>query len=856
MHDTVTNSSTTTSRYSDPSNDLFSSVSTSSRPSALKDSFGWIYPLHSDLEPSFENWKPSTPDTTIRLNSGPQSLQKPDSFIMPSRTNAENTDKASLVNGSRRWRVNSSGQLVDAGAESASWELADQIGRLKIGDVTADPVDSRVSLRTPPKTKIASGAVTQLAESSPLDSSSNTSVGSSPHVPDHQIAHSRGSSADTTISSSRDSIAGNALLSHPPLKGAPTPEAKERPHSFSGGLSTADLRRLQQAGDADHDRQVQQQQWAQNQYREHNAELSYPSLANQVQRPTFPTDMFHYPPNPQLLQQTDRDREAPQLDYNSQQQRNFGPVAPHITSGLVMNPMNGAAPPPPPFVQGRPNNPIPTVNYRQTPRSFPQQGPTPAGLGYGGAHHTSHLSLGNTQQLYEMMLPGPPSHENHHPAVTRVQQQHNVFRGTHHHSASDPSALRDVNTLQLLNNAMQPYNPNMFQPGLPPSTMPIYPNQFYAAPELAVQQVAMARLQAQYTGSYSVGTTTPNLEEIGSPTSSSGQTGPSANNRKLGLYKTELCRSWEEKGSCRYGAKCQFAHGEEELRRVSRHPKYKTEICKTFWVSGSCPYGKRCCFIHTELTPAPAAGGPVENTPPQPQADHRKRSDSDPDTSSSVSLLARISQRNPTDPPSNVASTPVEVNPTNTFQPGRPNSLRVDTSALEGASIKQNKSAYPSFGVVSHGIVLPNPEHISARSPAPVTAGPDLGRHNLARMEIVGFPNHQKKNSTSSSTSASNPRHSFSGTEGDFSASPPTSGHAFGSDSPQPGATVPTRVNGHVRAGSAGNWGSISRSNLSTSTSAYPHGSNAAGEIMSSNSPWSTTELSIGATRLHEKNWA
>lgn len=52
-----------------------------------------------------------------------------------------------------------------------------------------------------------------------------------------------------------------------------------------------------------------------------------------------------------------------------------------------------------------------------------------------------------------------------------------------------------------------------------------------------------------------------------------GQNGPSANNRKLGLYKTELCRSWEEKGSCRYGPKCQFAHGEEEIRKVARHPK-------------------------------------------------------------------------------------------------------------------------------------------------------------------------------------------------------------------------------------------------------------------------------------------
>jgi hypothetical protein len=64
------------------------------------------------------------------------------------------------------------------------------------------------------------------------------------------------------------------------------------------------------------------------------------------------------------------------------------------------------------------------------------------------------------------------------------------------------------------------------------------------------------------------------------------------------LYKTELCRSFEETGTCRYGAKCQFAHGKDELRPVLRHPKYKTEICRTFHNSGSCPYGKRCRFIH------------------------------------------------------------------------------------------------------------------------------------------------------------------------------------------------------------------------------------------------------------------
>jgi len=64
-------------------------------------------------------------------------------------------------------------------------------------------------------------------------------------------------------------------------------------------------------------------------------------------------------------------------------------------------------------------------------------------------------------------------------------------------------------------------------------------------------------------------------------------------------YKTELCKSFTETGNCRYGNKCQFAHGKEEIRPILRHPKYKTEICKTFHTTGTCPYGIRCRFIHT-----------------------------------------------------------------------------------------------------------------------------------------------------------------------------------------------------------------------------------------------------------------
>ncbi|XP_069765398.1 mRNA decay activator protein ZFP36-like [Narcine bancroftii] len=65
-----------------------------------------------------------------------------------------------------------------------------------------------------------------------------------------------------------------------------------------------------------------------------------------------------------------------------------------------------------------------------------------------------------------------------------------------------------------------------------------------------------------------------------------------------GRYKTELCRPYQESNRCRYGDKCQFAHGLAELRPLHRHPKYKTEMCRTYQATGYCPYGSRCHFIH------------------------------------------------------------------------------------------------------------------------------------------------------------------------------------------------------------------------------------------------------------------
>ena len=63
-------------------------------------------------------------------------------------------------------------------------------------------------------------------------------------------------------------------------------------------------------------------------------------------------------------------------------------------------------------------------------------------------------------------------------------------------------------------------------------------------------------------------------------------------------YKTELCRAFQEAGHCKYGEKCQFAHGNWDLRTVNRHPKYKTEKCRSFHATGLCAYGPRCHFVH------------------------------------------------------------------------------------------------------------------------------------------------------------------------------------------------------------------------------------------------------------------
>jgi hypothetical protein len=68
---------------------------------------------------------------------------------------------------------------------------------------------------------------------------------------------------------------------------------------------------------------------------------------------------------------------------------------------------------------------------------------------------------------------------------------------------------------------------------------------------------------------------------------------------------------------------------------------------------------------------------------------------------------------------------------------GRPGALRVDTASLDKSAAKQNKSAYPTLAGNSR--FIPSSEKGGSKSPIPMTAGPDFGRHNNARAEIVGY---------------------------------------------------------------------------------------------------------------------
>ena len=80
-------------------------------------------------------------------------------------------------------------------------------------------------------------------------------------------------------------------------------------------------------------------------------------------------------------------------------------------------------------------------------------------------------------------------------------------------------------------------------------------------------------------------------------------------------YKTTLCKHYGTPQGCSYGDKCQFAHGEKELRQADKNMmfpnpmqgmnnkqknslNYKIVKCKNWEKDKSCKYGAHCTFAH------------------------------------------------------------------------------------------------------------------------------------------------------------------------------------------------------------------------------------------------------------------
>lgn len=127
---------------------------------------------------------------------------------------------------------------------------------------------------------------------------------------------------------------------------------------------------------------------------------------------------------------------------------------------------------------------------------------------------------------------------------------------------------------------------------------------------------------------------------------------------------TELCRQFASKGQCQFGSNCKFAHDMGETRPKPAQPRShrggkgggrkdapepkpvdasaQKKICRDFQTKGTCRFGARCRFSHESASPAkPAVAAPKQrgkgnsgrtssrhngtasHPQPNPQPDHR-----------------------------------------------------------------------------------------------------------------------------------------------------------------------------------------------------------------------------------------
>lgn len=68
-------------------------------------------------------------------------------------------------------------------------------------------------------------------------------------------------------------------------------------------------------------------------------------------------------------------------------------------------------------------------------------------------------------------------------------------------------------------------------------------------------------------------------------------------NREQALYKTKMC-TFYQKGQCKRGAYCSFAHGRRNQEPLPDF--YKTRPCQQWRATGTCPNGDECSYAHSK----------------------------------------------------------------------------------------------------------------------------------------------------------------------------------------------------------------------------------------------------------------
>lgn len=333
--------------------------------------------------------------------------------------------------------------------------------------------------------------------------------------------------------------------------------------------------------------------------------------------PPLPAHMAHTPMSPQsqqMYQGGDFGADSFGMQQRMNARGNAGRGQPNANAGSSFAGFNGQAangngfaygsPPPQTFNPGlmSPTMTSPTFLGSQGLPYSPVHAPTPY------SPYAAPQPLAGAGQMFDMMTNPAMSPQSQLGMLSSRAQ--NQLRG-HGYSASNPPNLRDATTTAQsptrggpprnqpprgaapnLNHAhslslpQTPFSPQLGPVGYGPMSPPPYPN-FYPGmphqtltPEILQAMAAAGMVSPQSPRGNPTGFNPAIQNALGTLQQDPAVMaliqqggGPSANNRKLGLYKTELCRSWEEKGTCKYGEKCQFAHGEAEQRRVERHPK-------------------------------------------------------------------------------------------------------------------------------------------------------------------------------------------------------------------------------------------------------------------------------------------